>query len=61
MSKGKRDSNVYCPKHYGDIKFVVAGTTAYCPVSNAHDCLECDIVTKGEADRAGKEVMKAEK
>lgn len=61
MSKEKRDYNVYCPKGYNEIKFVVAGTTAYCPLSNAHDCLECDIATKGEARAAGKQVMKEQR
>lgn len=61
MNKERRDYDVFCPKGYDYVKFVMTGTVAYCPLSHAQGCLECEIATKGEAIAAGKQVMKAEK
>jgi len=36
--------NLNCPKGYGNVKFIVIGDAAHCPISNRNHCVECDIV-----------------
>jgi len=40
--------NLECPKFYGKITFVVRPDFAFCPISGKTDCVECDVVRKGE-------------
>lgn len=40
--------NLKCPKGYGEIRFVVVGTThasaGWCPVSGKPNCIDCNVV-----------------
>ena len=49
------ERGIYCVKGYGNIQFVGAGTTAFCPISGTRSCVECHVVTAEQA-KEGKQV-----
>jgi hypothetical protein len=44
MSEEERAFNLNYPKDYGPITFAMTGATAYCPVSEAHNCTKCKVI-----------------
>ncbi|MCK4818905.1 hypothetical protein KA005_24240 [bacterium] len=54
------ESGINCVKGYGTIKFVQGEKSAYCPISGRGSCVDCDVITKGEA-REAKQVTVEEK